>query len=51
MDYDEYWQKWLSLFVEEIVKKNSANSERGQPRVPIDQNVGYISQEIIGFGE
>jgi hypothetical protein len=51
MDYDEYWQKWLSLFVEEIVKKTSANSERGQRGVPLNQNVGYIRQEIIGFGE
>ena len=47
MDYDEYWQRWLSFSVEENVKKNSANSER----VPLDQNVGYIGQEITGFGE
>ena len=33
--------------VEEIVKKNSANSER----VLLDQNVGYIGQEITGFDE
>jgi hypothetical protein len=51
MDYDEYWQKWLSLFVEEIVKKNSANSERGQLDFSIDQNLEYIGQKITGFGE
>jgi hypothetical protein len=51
MDYDEYWQKWLSLLVEEIVKKNFANSERDQRVVPINQNLGYIAQRITGFGE
>ena len=50
MDYDEYWQKWLSLFVEDIVNKNSANPERGQSWVPIDQ-LGYIGQKITSFGE
>lgn len=52
MDYDKYWEKWLSLFVEEIVKKNSANSERGQFAVPIDENHGgYWVQKVEGFGE
>ena len=51
MDYDEFWQKWLSLSVEEIVKKNSANSEISQVGFSIGQNLEYIGQKITGFGE
>jgi hypothetical protein len=50
MDYDEYWQKWLSLSVEVIVKNNIIKSNK-QSGEPFEYNYAHVGQATAGFGE
>ena len=48
MDYDEYWQKWLSLYIGEIIKENVSRSKRhGREFNTVDD---YTSLVYAGFG-
>jgi hypothetical protein len=50
MDYDEYWQKWLSRFIEDFVRNNVINSKKqGVEFISVDDNHGYVSQAITSF--
>lgn len=51
MDYDEYWQKWLSLYIGEIIKENVSRSKRhGREFNTVDENYQYTSLVYAGFG-
>ena len=48
IDYDEYWQKWLSRFIEDFVRDNVIKSKK-QGVESVDDNHGYFSQAITSF--
>jgi hypothetical protein len=50
MDYCEYWQKWLSRFIEDFVRDNVINSRKqGVEFISVDDNYGYVSQAVTSF--
>jgi hypothetical protein len=42
MDYNEFWQKWLTQSVEVIVKNNIIKSSQGGELIPVETS--YVSQ-------
>jgi len=50
VDYDEYWQKWLSLYIGEIIKENVSRSKRhGREFNTVEENYQYTSLVYAGF--